>query len=103
MVIMHEDNPTSPHDTSSNRISPLDTSDHTDRTPSSDIGDYDAAARRKALALGLELADYSTGGQGDSADVGNADEEEEAADEEEEVADEEEEEVAIKMEEDVDG
>ena len=85
MVIMHEDNPTSPHDTSSNRISPHDTSDHTDRTPSSDIGDYDAAARRKALALGLELADYSTG---NSADTGNAHEEEE---------------VAIKMEEDVDG
>ncbi len=89
--------------TSSNHTPPHDTEDGTDRTTSSDIGDYDAAARRKALALGLELADYSTGGQGDSADVGNADEEEEAADEEEEVADEEEEEVAIKMEEDVDG
>ncbi len=88
MVITHEDNTTSPHDTSSSRISPHDTSDRTDRTPSSDIGDYDAAARRKALALGLELADYSIGGQGNSADAGNAHEEEE---------------VAIKMEEDVDG
>ncbi len=30
-------------------------------------------------ALGLELADWSTGGQGNSADAGNAHEEEEVA------------------------